>query len=151
MSLFTFRWAVVVVVCAAGTDLQAQLPRALTEGMRLSNQISSALALEPDMQQEVLEVALRGDACLAHWRALQDSAEVSSMPEAELLNVLAMVREETTRCRTERQNNIHDILPDSLKARFSALDEPARPNVLHFGLHNRMDCKVCVTPKSPQQ
>ena len=45
MSLFTFRWAVVVVVvvCAAGTDLQAQLPRALTEGMRLSNQISSAL------------------------------------------------------------------------------------------------------------
>ena len=151
MSLFTFRWAVVVVVCAVGTDLQAQLPRALTEGMRLSNQISSALALEPDMQQEVLEVALRGDACLTHWRALQDSAEASSMPEAELLNVLAMVREETTRCRTERQNNIHDILPDSLKARFSALDEPARPNVLHFGLHNRMDCKVCVTPKSPQQ
>ena len=103
------------------------------------------------MQRQVLEVALQGDACLAHWRALQDSAEASSMPEAELLNVLAMVREETTRCRTERQNNIHDILPDSLKARFSALDEPARPNVLHFGLHNRMDCKVCVTPKSPQE
>ena len=112
MSLFTFRWAVVVVVCAAGTDLQAQLPRALTEGMRLSNQISSALALEPAMQQEVLEVALQGDACLTHWRALQDSAEASSMPEAELLNLLAKVREETTRCRTERQNNIHDILPD---------------------------------------
>ena len=151
MSLFTFRWAVVVVVCATGTDLQAQLPRALTEGMRLSIQISSALALEPDMQQEVLEVALQGDACLTHWRSLQDSAEASSMPEAELLNLLAKVREETTRCRTERQNNIHDILPDSLKAMFSALDEPARPNVLHFGLHNRMDCKVCVTPKSPQK
>ena len=151
MSPFTLRWAVVVVVFAAGTDLQAQLPRALTEGMRLSNQISSALALEPDMQQEVLEVALQGDACLTHWRALQDSAEASSMPEAELLNLLAKVREETTRCRTERQNNIHNILPDSLKARFSALDEPARPNVLHFGLHNRMDCEVCVTPKSPQK
>ena len=151
MSLFTFRWAVVVVVCAAGTDLQAQLPRALTEGMWLSNQISSALALEPAMQQEVLEVALQGDACLAHWRAHQDSAEASSMPEAKLLNVLARVRKETTRCRTERQDNIRNLLPDSLKAKFNALDEPARPNVLHFGLHNRMDCKVCVTLKPPQK
>ena len=150
MSLFTFRWAVVVAICTVGTDLRAQLPRALTEGMRLSNQISSALALEPDVQKDVFEVALQGDACMAIWRALQDSAEASSMQEAELLNVLAMVREETSRCRTERHNNIHNILPDSLKAKFIALDEAARPNVLHFGLHNRMDCKVCVTPKSPQ-
>ena len=151
MNLFTFRWAVVMGICAAGTDLQAQLPRALTEGMRLSNQISRALALEPDVQKNVMEVALQGDACLAHWRAHQDSAEASSMSEAQLLNVLAMVRKETTRCRTERQDNIRNLLPDSLKAKFSALDKPARPNVLHFGLHNRMDCEVCITPKPPQE
>ena len=151
MMRFTRRWAVAVLMWAACANLQAQFPRALTEGMRLSNQISSALALEPAMQQEVLEVALQGDACLAHWRALQDSAEASTMPEGELLKVLTRVREETTRCRTERQDNIRNLLPDSLKAKFNALDAPARPNVLHFGLHNRMDCEVCVTPKPSEE
>ena len=73
------------------------------------------------------------------------------MPEAELLHVLTKVREESTRCRNERQDNIRKLIPDSLKMKFNALDEPARPNVLHFGLHNRMDCEVCVTTKPPQK
>ena len=148
---FTRRWAVAVLMWAACANLQAQFPRALTEGMRLSNQISSALKLELDVQQQVLEVALQGDACLAHWRAHQDSAEASTMPEGELLKVLTRVREETTRCRNERQDNIRNLLPDSLKAKFKALDAPSRPNVLHFGLHNRMDCEVCVNPKPSEE
>ena len=148
---FAFRWAVAVLMWAACANLQAQFPRALTEGMRLSNQISSALELELDVQRQVLEVALQGDACLAHWRAHQDSAEASTMPESELLKVLTRVREETTRCRNARQDNIRNLLPDSLKAKFNALDAPARPNVLHFGLHNRMDCEVCVNPKPSEE
>jgi hypothetical protein len=103
------------------------------------------------MQQQVLEVALQGDACLAHWSALRDSAERSNTPEAELLKLIATVREEATRCRAERQDNIRNLLPDSLKMKFNALDEPALPNVLHFGLHNRMDCDVCVTPKPSRE
>ena len=148
---FTRRGAIAVLMWAACASLQAQFPRALTEGMRLSNQISSALPLEPDVQQQVLEVALQGDACLAHWRAHQDSAEASNMPEAELLKVLTQVREETTRCRNARQDNIRNLLPDSLKVKFNALDAPARPNVLHFGLHNRMDCEVCVNPNPSEE
>lgn len=136
-----------LVMWAVCASLQAQLPRALTEGMRLSHQISGALALQPDVRQLVLEVALQGDACLAHWRAHQDSAEASPMPEEELLDILMKVREETNRCRNERQEHIRNLLPDSLKAKFNALDAPARPNVMHFGLHNRMDCQVCVYPK----
>ena len=145
------RWAVTVLMWAACANLQAQFPRALTEGMRLSNQISSALPLEPDVQQQVLEVALQGDACLAHWRAHQDSAEASTMPEAELLKVLTRVHQEKSRCRNARQDNIRNLLPDSLKVKFNALDAPARPNVLHFGFHNRMDCEVCVNPKPSEE
>lgn len=151
MTRFACKWAVVVAMSVAGIGSQAQLPRALTEGMRLSNQVSSALGLQPDVQMKVLEVALQGDACLAHWRAQQVSAEASSMPEAELLHLLTKVREESSRCRNERQDNIRKLIPDSLKMKFNALDEPARPNVLHFGLHNRMDCEVCVTTKPPQE
>lgn len=73
------------------------------------------------------------------------------MPEADLLTVLTKVREETTRCRDERQEHIRNLLPDSLKAKFNALAAPARPNVLHFGLHNRMDCEVCVNPKPSEE
>ena len=147
----TSRWVTAVVMWAVCAGVQAQLPRALTEGMRLSNQIFNALELQPDVRQQVLEVALQGDACLAHWRAHQDSAEASTMPEADLLTLLTKVREETTRCRDERQEHIRNLLPDSLKAKFNALDAPARPNVLHFGLHNRMDCEVCVNPKPSEE
>jgi uncharacterized UBP type Zn finger protein len=145
------RWCVVLFLGAMSVEARGQLPRALTEGMRLTNQVSRALALQSRMQKQVLEVALQGDACLAHWKAFRDSAEASSMPEAELLELIASVHEEVARCRTERQDNIRNLLPDSLKMRFNSLDEPALPNVLHFGLHNRMDCNVCVTPKPSRE
>jgi len=46
-------------------------------------------------------------------------------------------------CKTSRNVLITLALPQELRVRFEQLISPSRPAVLHFGIHNRMDCNVC--------
>ena len=46
-------------------------------------------------------------------------------------------------CKTSRNVQITLALPKELRVRFEQLISPSRPAVLHFGIHNRMDCNVC--------
>jgi hypothetical protein len=46
-------------------------------------------------------------------------------------------------CKTSRNVLTTLALPQELRVRFEQLISPSRPAVLHFGIHNRMDCDVC--------
>ena len=46
-------------------------------------------------------------------------------------------------CKTSRNVLTTLALPQELRVRFEQLISPSRPAVLHFGIHNRMDCNVC--------
>jgi len=46
-------------------------------------------------------------------------------------------------CKTSRNVLTTLALPQELRERFEQLISPSRPAVLHFGIHNRMDCNVC--------
>ena len=46
-------------------------------------------------------------------------------------------------CKTSRNVLTKLTLPQELRVRFEQLISPSRPAVLHFGIHNRMDCNVC--------
>ena len=46
-------------------------------------------------------------------------------------------------CKTSRNVLTTLALPQELRAKFEQLISPSRPAVLHFGIHNRMDCNVC--------
>jgi hypothetical protein len=46
-------------------------------------------------------------------------------------------------CKTSRNVLTTLALPQELRAKFEQLTSPSRPAVLHFGIHNRMDCNVC--------
>jgi C-terminal processing protease CtpA/Prc len=46
-------------------------------------------------------------------------------------------------CKTSRNVLITLSLPQELRKIFEQLISPSRPAVLHFGIHNRMDCNVC--------
>ena len=48
-------------------------------------------------------------------------------------------------CKTSRNVLTTLALPQELRAKFEQLTSPSRPSVLHFGIHNRMDCNVCKT------
>ncbi len=48
-------------------------------------------------------------------------------------------------CKTSRNVETTLALPQGLRVKFEQLIAPGRPAVLHFGIHNRMDCNVCKT------
>lgn len=121
----------------------------MTESMRAARDVSSQLGLGEAQSQAILEAALPWDACLAHWNDLQDSLETAPMSESELLQALGPVRTALGECRASRSKDIRAALDSSARVAFDALALPERPRVLHFGVHNRMDCNVCKTPQSP--
>ena len=49
--------------------------------------------------------------------------------------------ENVKQCKTSR--NVMTTLPHELRVRFEKIISPTRPAVLHFGIHNRMDCNIC--------
>ena len=121
----------------------------LTESMRAVRDVSSQLGLDEVQSQAILQAALPWDACLAHWNHIQDSLEAAPMSESELLKALGPVRTALGDCRSSRSNDSRAALDSSARVAFDALALPERPRVLHFGVHNRMDCNVCKTPQTP--
>ena len=121
----------------------------LTESMRAARDVSSQLGLDEIQSQAILEAALPWDACLAHWNDIQDSLEAAPMSESELLQALGPVGIALGECRASRSKDIRAALDSSVRMDFDALALPERPRVLHFGVHNRMDCNVCKTPHPP--
>ena len=116
---------------------------ALTESMRVAQEVTTQLALDEVAAAKLLEAALPWDACLAHWNAYRDSVESANIEEAKLFEAMVMVRSNLGDCRTERSLAIRAILDSLRRLEFDKLSLPEKPRVLHFGLHNRMDCVVC--------
>ena len=116
---------------------------ALTESMRVAQEVTTQLALDEVAAAKLLEAALPWDACLAHWNAYRDSVESANIEEAKLFEAMVMVRSNLGDCRTERSLAIRAILDSLQRVEFDKLSLPEKPRVLHFGLHNRMDCVVC--------
>ena len=116
--------------------------------MRVAQEVTTQLALDEATAAKLLEAALPWDACLAHWNAFRDSVESANIEEAELFEAMVMIRSNLDDCRTERSLAIRASL-DSLQCLdFDKLSLPEKPRVLHFGLHNRMDCVVCKPEKN---
>ena len=116
---------------------------AVTESMRVAQEVTTQLALDELTAAKLFEAALPWDACLAHWNAFRDSVESANIEEAELLEAMVLVRSNLGACRTERSLAIRASLDSLQRLDFDKLSLPEKPRVLHFGLHNRMDCVVC--------
>ena len=122
----------------------------LTESMRAARDVSSQLGLDEVQSQAILAAAMPWDACLAHWNDILDSLEAAPISESELLKSMGPVRIALDACRSSRSTDIRAALDSSARAAYDALALPERPRVLHFGVHNRMDCNVCKTPQPPR-
>ena len=134
--------AALLAMFLSQTTSHAQVIR-LTESMRAAQQVSQALELSDSLSAELLQAVLPWDGCISHWAGVQDSLEMAPISETELLNALGEIRQEMASCRQHRARAMRDIMPDSLKVKFDQLTPQDRPNVMHFGIHNRMNCVVC--------
>ena len=115
----------------------------MTESMRVAQEVTTQLALDEDAAAKLFEAALPWEACLAHWNACRDSLESANIEETELLEAMVLVRSNLDDCRTSRSLAIRASLDSLERLEFDKLRLPEKPRVLHFGLHNRMDCVVC--------
>ena len=140
--------AVVAPLALVGGTLHAQRPLAATEGMTWASQLQSALSLPDSVAQRVWTVSLSHDACLTHWRAVKDSAQSAELPEARVLELVLLANRESEACREARRLATRSLLPTNTRAGFDQWCAQSRPNVLHFGIHNRLDCVVC-KPEPP--
>ena len=73
-------------------------------------------------------------------------AEQPSVNEEERLKDLNMRSDAIKRFRDERDLNIELALTPEQKEIYTTQIKIAKPQVLHFGVHDRMNCPVCVSP-----
>ena len=73
-------------------------------------------------------------------------AEQPSASEAERLKDLNARSEYVKKLRVERDLNVELALTPEQKEIYLTQIKIAKPQVLHFGVHDRMNCPVCVSP-----
>jgi len=73
-------------------------------------------------------------------------AEQPSVNEEERLKDLNMRSEYVKKLREERDLNVELALTPEQKEIYLTQIKIAKPQVLHFGVHDRMNCPVCVSP-----
>lgn len=71
-------------------------------------------------------------------------SEAESRNDAALADTLATLRAEEGAARNARNGRLLSTLPMELWPSFQAVLNPPKPAVLHFGVHDRMKCEVCV-------
>ena len=144
-------WHVLFMVWfgAWSIDGSSQSAPTATESSRLVDQISSQLVLPSELQAVLMAAALPWDACVTHWQFKVDSLERAPISEDALLAQIVEARQEIGSCREQRKAAMRAVLPPSFQVKFDDLAQPSRPSVLHFGIHNRLDCNVC-KPQSPE-
>ncbi len=75
-------------------------------------------------------------------------AEQQSVNEEERLKDLNMRSEFIKKLRDERDLNVELVLTPEQKEIYLTQIKIAKPQVLHFGVHDRMNCPVCVSPST---
>lgn len=75
-------------------------------------------------------------------------AEQPSVNEEERLKDLNMRSDAIKRFRDERDLNVELVLTPGQKEIYLTQIKIAKPQVLHFGVHDRMNCPVCVSPSN---
>ena len=96
-----------------------------------------------EVRQEVFERNIDCDECVGVLEKQIDEIEKSSENEDTILEKIIYYNGLKRDCVEYRNSSILLKLPVELRGTFMKLVAPNRPAVLHFGIHNRADCKVC--------
>lgn len=102
------------------------------------------LQLNP-LQERILDTLLNRYG--AELRRLDEKLKAAerdtSLSEEDVLLRLNAVTQEKSDVRELRELDIKALLTPDQRAVYEEKIAPSKPAVLHFGVHNRMDCKVC--------
>lgn len=136
------RWGVIVVLLIAANFAKAQELSAADERKRAA--MHELLGLNP-LQERVLDTLLTryGEELLRLDEKLKAAERDTTLSEEDVLLRLNAVTQEKSDVRELRELDIKALLTPNQRVIYEEKIAPSKPAVLHFGVHNRMDCKVC--------
>jgi hypothetical protein len=75
--------------------------------------------------------------------SLINATEISDLAEADIVLRVTVMQAEKREIKALRELDIKNILnPDQL-TKYETEIQPQKPQVLHFGIHDRANCNVC--------
>ena len=103
------------------------------------------LQLTPDQIAKVDSVFQTFSSRLADYDLqIKEVQRDTSFTEKELSIRLVVLRQNQKDERALRELDLKNTLSEEQLVVYEKDIQPAKPKVLHFGIHNRADCKVCV-------
>lgn len=112
---------------------------------RKRTSMSELLGLLP-VQERLLDTLFAGYA--AELRAMDERIKAAerdpSLSEDEVVLRMNVISQERKDLKEVRELDIKAILTPDQRIRYEEKIQPVKPQVLHFGLHNKMDCKICL-------
>jgi hypothetical protein len=95
------------------------------------------------MWGNVFEEAARAEADI---RKRIDSLERCGAPELEVVAQVGDWQREIKAVREQRDAFVRATLTEAMQLKYDSLRSPARPSVMHFGMHDRLLCGLCKKP-----
>ena len=132
--------SIVAVLC----NLHASSQELSARDSRFIDQLRTELALD-SVQQKAVDTLF--------WNSHLDmnvvAHEVDSLERAdiseEILNLkIAVLNQKKKDIREFRELGLMDVLTREQQTIYSKRIKPSKPQVLHFGIHDRAKCNVCI-------
>ena len=125
-----------VSVCSAQTALPERDARFVAK-------LKQELGLSYDQAAQVDSLYVTCNQALQLLQADIDRIEASDASEKEITMRVSIKSQEKKDLKEERELALLRILTENQRTAYETDIKPAKPAVLHFGIHNRADCKVC--------
>lgn len=111
---------------------------------RFVDQLRTELALDSVQRTAVDDLFLKAHREINLVEHEVDSLERSSMSEDELNLRVAVLNQEKKDIREYRELDLLNLLTVEQQVIYNEKIKPAKPQVLHFGIHDRAKCNVCI-------
>ena len=105
--------------------------------------LKQELGLSPAQATQVDSLYSTCNLALQIVEAEIDRIEASEASEREINIRVSIKSQEKKDLKAEREQALLRILTEDQRTAYETDIKPAKPAVLHFGIHNRADCKVC--------
>jgi hypothetical protein len=121
------------------TGLNAQSSKDLVFIERMNEELS----LSSIQKTSIIEVYHKTMLELDSVQQVIKVIEKSAMPEEQVRLQVLVLNQEKKDIKEFRDLEVEQLLESEQLAKYKSDIKPDKPAVLHFGIHNRDDCRVC--------
>lgn len=106
--------------------------------------IEKTLELSDDQSKKIEALFTKYGALLSEVDKQISITQKSDLPEDQIPSRISAYNQEKKDLRDLRELEIKSILNPLQRETYETKIQPEKPQVLHFGLHDRANCNVCV-------